>query len=290
MIDENFMDAKQSNKYDKIVHQNMEAIMPVILSAMLGLDITAKEHLPHHVQYTTERKADVLRKVTDINNNTYLLHIEFQTHNDTQMLYRMTEYAALYMCKYKLPIKQFVIYMGDENVTMKTKIEHENFNFSYRIISLKDYDYKIFLQSDKPECKVFAVLGNFGNDGTEKVLKNILKGIESTVRSGLEREKCLNQLRILLQLRDKSITLKLNDMISTRTFFKVENDILYIEGKGDGIVKGRAEGIVQGRAEGEIIGKAESQKQFATRMKEEGFATTMIAKMTSMPVEEIERM
>jgi predicted transposase YdaD len=114
------------------------------------------------------------------------------------------------------------------------------------------------------------------------VLKNILKGIESTVRSGLEREKCLNQLRILLQLRDKSITLKLNDMISTRTFFKVENDILYIEGKGDG--------IVQGRAEGEIIGKAESQKQFATRMKEEGFATTMIAKMTSMPVEEIERM
>jgi predicted transposase YdaD len=282
MIDEDFMDARQSNKYDKIAKENMEAIMPVILSAMLGLDITAKEHLPHDVQYTIERRADVLRKVTDINNNTYLLHIEFQAHNDSRMLYRMTEYAALYMCKYALPIKQFVIYMGEENVTMKTKIEHDNFNFSYRIISLKDFDYKIFLQSDKPECKVFAVLGNFGNDSMEKALKKILKGIKSSTRSGLEMKKCFNQFRILLQLRDKSITLKLKDMISTRTFFKVKNDILFIEGK--------EEGIVQGRAEGEIIGEEKSQKKFAAKLKECGYGTAAIAELISMPVEEIERM
>jgi predicted transposase YdaD len=87
-------------------------------------------------------------------------------------------------------------------------------------------------------------------------------------------------------------------MISTRTFFKVENDILYIEGKGDGIVKGRAEGIIQGRAEGEIIGraegeiigKAESQKQLAAKMKECGYETVAIAELISMPIEEIERM
>jgi predicted transposase YdaD len=79
-------------------------------------------------------------------------------------------------------------------------------------------------------------------------------------------------------------------MISTRTFFKVENDILYIEGRGDGIVKGRAEGIIQGRAEGEIIGKAESQKQLAAKMKECGYETVAIAELISMPIEEIERM
>jgi hypothetical protein len=33
MIDKDFMDARQSNKYDKIAKENMEAIMPVILSA-----------------------------------------------------------------------------------------------------------------------------------------------------------------------------------------------------------------------------------------------------------------
>jgi hypothetical protein len=71
-------------------------------------------------------------------------------------------------------------------------------------------------------------------------------------------------------------------MISTRTFFKVENDILYIEGRGDG--------IVQGRAEGEIIGKAESQKQLAAKMKECGYGTVAIAELISMPIEEIERM
>jgi predicted transposase YdaD len=79
-------------------------------------------------------------------------------------------------------------------------------------------------------------------------------------------------------------------MISTRTFFKVENDILYIEGRGDGIVKGRAEGIIQGRAEGKIIGKAESQKQLAAKMKECGYETVAIAELISMPIEEIERM
>jgi predicted transposase/invertase (TIGR01784 family) len=75
-------------------------------------------------------------------------------------------------------------------------------------------------------------------------------------------------------------------MISTKTFFKKENDLLFLIGEERGVMKGRAEGRRQGRAEG----AEKSQKQFATRMKKEGFATTMIAKMTRMPVEEIERM
>jgi predicted transposase YdaD len=280
------MDARQSNKYDKIVQQNMEAIMPIILSAMLGLDITAKEQLQHNVQYTIERKADVLRKVTDINNNTYLLHIEFQVENDSQMLCRMTQYAALYMCKYGLPIKQFVIYMGDENVTMKAKIEHENFNFSYHIISLKDYDYKIFLQSDKPECKVFAILGNFGNDGMEKAIENIVSEVRSSVGSGLELLKCINQFRILAQLRKEIDKLKLSDMISVSKFFKEEEDMFYIKGK----VRGKVEGIAEGIVEGIAIGEEKSQKQFATKLKERGYRTADIAELISMPVEEIERM
>jgi predicted transposase YdaD len=124
----------------------------------------------------------------------------------------------------------------------------------------------------------------------EKALKKILKGIKSTARSGLEMKKCFNQFRILLQLRDKSITLKLKDMISTRTFFKVKNDILFIEGKEEGIVKGRAEGRAEGIAVGEIIGEEKSQKQLVTKMKERGYGTTAIAELISMPVEEIERM
>ena len=54
--------------------------------------------------------------------------------------------------------------------------------------------------------------------------------------------------------------------------------------------KSRAEGLAEGRAEGLAEGRAEGVRSTALKMKEEGFDNEMIAKITNLSVEEIEKL
>ncbi|SFE44496.1 conserved hypothetical protein (putative transposase or invertase) [Chitinophaga sp. CF118] len=279
---------KQANKYDRIVKENMESVLPVFMNGVLNLDISESQEIPDDLQYTKERKPDVLKKITDRKNRTFICHIEWQSQNDKNMAYRMAEYAVMLYRKYRIPVKQYVIFMGQDAVTMKTTIKHKNLRFWYKIISLKEIDYKFFLQSEDPEIKVFAILANFGNDDTETALENILQEISTTADGDLAKEKHNNQLRVLVQLRNDNVKLKFEDMISTRTFFKVKDDAFYKIGKKEGIVEGKEEGRVEGKEEGKVEGEAANKKQTAIRLKELGCDTEFTSKVLNIPIHEVE--
>lgn len=51
----------------------MEAILPVVMTNLLGINAAYTEELPDDVQHTKERKPDVLKKVTDKNGETFVL-------------------------------------------------------------------------------------------------------------------------------------------------------------------------------------------------------------------------
>ena len=82
---------QQANQYDKIIKENLEVTLPVIIRDMLGLDILLSEELPDEVQHTKERKPDALKKVTDTSGKTYVLQVEFQVQDEHEMVYRMAE-------------------------------------------------------------------------------------------------------------------------------------------------------------------------------------------------------
>ncbi len=73
---------KQTIQYDKIIKENLEVTLPVIIRDILGLDIHNSEELPDDIQHTKERKPDALKKVTDTKGNTYVLQIEFQVEDE----------------------------------------------------------------------------------------------------------------------------------------------------------------------------------------------------------------
>jgi hypothetical protein len=102
----------QPNKYDKIFRENMEAALPGIVEHVLGLHIVSSEELPDDIQHTKERRPDLLKKVTDSAGKTYVLHIEYQTKNDMDMAYRMAEYSIMLQWRYRLDVKQHVIFIG----------------------------------------------------------------------------------------------------------------------------------------------------------------------------------
>ncbi|GAA3939313.1 hypothetical protein GO495_10640 [Chitinophaga oryziterrae] len=275
------IDQKQGNRYDRIVKENMESVLPVIIKDVLELDITSSEEIPDDLQHTKERKPDVLKKVTDRNNRTFVLHLEWQSQNEKDMVYRMAEYALMIQRKYRMPVEQYVIFIGRGGVTMSRTINYKNFKYRYHIIALKDVDYKFFLKSDSPAIKVFSILANFGKDDEEVAVKNIVEEVEMSVGGPLERGLYFNQLRVLAKLHNLNVKLNLNKMIFTDAFI-IDND------EHPEIDPYFRIGEVRGEVRGIAIGKVEQQKQIASKMKTLGLELALISKVTDLSVEEVE--
>ena len=61
-------------------------------------------------------------------------------------------------------------------------------------------------------------------------------------------------------------------------------------GRAEGRAEGLAEGLAEGRAEGQAEGQAEEKTATARRMKALGLDTVLVAKVTGLPIEEIEKL
>src|SRR6201995_2521574 len=85
---------RQTHQYDKILRENVEAVLPGLIKNLLDIHAVYTEELPDDVQHTKERKPDVLKRVTDDNGKTFVLHLEWQVADDADMVYRMVEYCG----------------------------------------------------------------------------------------------------------------------------------------------------------------------------------------------------
>ena len=227
-----------ANKYDRILKENIKPIIPFLIKHILGLDAVTLEEMKDKVQVTLEREADFVQKVISENSkDAYILHCELQTRIEKDMNARMLLYHALFFHNYKLPVKQFVIYIGDtKKPKFNTKIEHENLSFEYKVINLQDFNAELFLTSEKPEEILLAILANFGTNKPEDVVRNILVRIQKLIGSGLKLQKFARQLQILSMLRN--LQPQTNKIIQNMALtFDIREDIVYKQGLSDAAEK-----------------------------------------------------
>ena len=111
----------------------------------------------------------------------FILHLEFQTANDRQMLERMLHYFALLYKTYRIPIRQFVFYIGESRVNMTSQLQLPDIRYQYRIITLRDYPYQTFLESDIPEEVILAVLADFKEEDRNQVVRKILSRLREII-------------------------------------------------------------------------------------------------------------
>ena len=223
----------QSNQYDKIFKENIEAVISSIMENVLKINAVSMEELPDDIQHTKERKPDILKKITDNQGNTFVLQIEFQVSDEAEMVYRMAEYFIMLERKFKLAVRQFVIFLGTNLPKMPTKLESERMKFSFPLVVISEIDYLIFLNSNKPEEVILAILANFKEENPENVLKKIIQRIEETTKGDFSLNRYFNQLRVLAQLRNIELNLK-NAMDSIAKYIKEERDVLYLRGLDKG--------------------------------------------------------
>lgn len=178
---------------------------------------------------TREREVDFLYKIFDKNGKVSILHLEFQTKNDKEMLARIQEYHALIYRKHKFPIRHIVIYLGKRKSTMKNKLEPDLIFSGFDIINLTEIDPDQLINTQVPEMVIMALLGDFKRDQLEKILYDIVEKLKSLVDSKDLISKYINQLLILARIRNLQmiISQKLDTMPIS---YDVEKDGLYLRG------------------------------------------------------------
>ncbi|MEM6845394.1 MAG: hypothetical protein AAF632_24490 [Bacteroidota bacterium] len=253
------------NDYDKIIRENIEAIILPLAGRLFELDIKSMEEVPDELQVTLERKPDFLKRITTRDNQNAILHIEFQSTNDGGMVYRMLEYYALLLRKHRSPIIQFVVYLGREKPMMDTTWSAINIDFQYTLRSLRDYDYQNLVASDVPEEVILAVLSDFQDQPPEEIIRLILEKIVQVAPDELKLQRYLRQLGVLSKLRSlQPLTLEKIDNMPIE--YDIQTDYLFMKGKEAGIKEGVKEGMAEGMREGKREGKKEGKEEEQTKV------------------------
>lgn len=172
------------NEYDRILKENIEPILLPFAQKLLGLTGAKYTTIKDDLHTTIERKPDFLKKVREKGESqSYILQIEFQSIDEKDMVYRMLEYKSLLLRKYKLDVRQFVLYIGkNKHKRMTNHLVSQGLTFEYEIIDIHEFDYEYFLKSEIPEEVILAILCNFKNTSPEKVIHKILNKLDELLK------------------------------------------------------------------------------------------------------------
>ena len=221
--------------YDKILKENMEALILPLADKLLGLSLGATEELPDDLQTTLERKPDLLKRVVNAN-DTYLLHIEFQTKDETAMANRMLLYYAMLWEKYQEPIKQFVVFIGRRRPRMATALNHALLDYHFSLVDIRELNYRDLLSgATQPEEAVLAILSNFKKSEVDTVIPEILRKLQQltgTSAASDERKlrRYVRQIEILANLRDLQPQIIKHTKTMALTY-DIKKDVRYQQGR-----------------------------------------------------------
>jgi hypothetical protein len=232
-----------SKNYDKIFKENFEALYLSLSELVLNYRPVKISDVKLDIHRTIERLPDFLKKVRNPKmQEEFLLHLEIQTTDDREMLYRMHEYHSLLFRKFKLRIEQIVIYTGEGKSKMSNFYEDDAYKISYKLFSLQDISYKTFLESDKPEELLLTVLANFEQLKPEIIIEKILTRAQMITNETFSLEKFVSQFEVISKLRNLDQLFK--TIIDKIMPLEINIEELYLFKKGE--LKGEKKGLKKG--------------------------------------------
>ena len=226
---------KQHQDFDKILKETFRSISFSLIEKVCQLKPPKLVELPMQLTRTKERRPDFAMRVeTGEIKNDYVIHLEFQSQNDKRMHHRELEMYEMLFNETDLEVLQYVVYLGEKEPNMVTEVKHKNLIFSYDLISLKDIDVETFLQSDKPEELILAVLAKYPKANSSAVLDQILSKLTAIVENHRNLQKYYVQLEILSKLR-KLQPLTKEKIDKMPVTYDLKTDVRFVQGQEQGI-------------------------------------------------------
>lgn len=242
-------------KYDATIKE-LFSEMPALFQLLTGSCVTQLINL----EFSTvqQRRADLVAWLA----NQEILHLELQSDNDNQMLWRELEYGLLILKKYdKMPI-QVVLYLGKESSNFITKIHYPNLQFSYQLVDIKEVNSEHLLESEAIGDNLLALLGKLEDkrSAVRRVIKKIAQLNNNKRADVLEKLAILSGLRplelpdlIQEEAREMSITIDLEENPLFADIFKRREQRGLELGEKRGLELGEKRGLQLGKKQGEIM-------------------------------------
>jgi hypothetical protein len=85
-----------------------------------------------------------------------LVHVEFQSRNDSMMAHRMAEYyLGIYRQLSRHP-EQTLVFVGEELLRMPDRLETSTRSFRYRLIDIRELDGEVLINSSNVEDNILS--------------------------------------------------------------------------------------------------------------------------------------
>ncbi len=192
-----------ANKFDKIIKENAPESIDRVIEIALNLKMISCEDYPSEVQYTLERRPDFLKKVVEEDGTSAIWHGEYQVPDEKKMIFRFLVYCGLFKRNEgNILVRQFAIYLGTEPPQMQTEINDVDLFFRFHLIPIINIPFESLLESGNPEEAILAVLANLQGEKPENVIRKIIQTIVKNSDSDLEKQKHIQQLHVMSQLRN----------------------------------------------------------------------------------------
>lgn len=264
---------KEGNLYDKIFKENAEQLFLPLVEERLQIKIKSFQPLKEKLQTTIEREMDFFYEVLTEKEEIFLLHLEFQTENDPEMIFRSAEYHGMAFRRKKLPIKHVLIFLGKGAITMRSQLTEVELFRGFEVVHIHKMNTATFLASQVPEVILLSILSDIPKGKIEAILRLIIQQLKQVCNNANELSKYLKQLIILSRLRkfDDTAIKIINTMPIT---YDVETDYLYLQGKQKGESEGLEKGLEQGKLKKSILA--------IRNMLQKGFDTALITEILSV--------
>lgn len=234
---------QDGNIYDRIFKENAQYIFIPLIEMELGMKILSYQPLQEKMTKTLEREVDFLYKVEIENQKESLLHIEFQTQNEKDMIFRMQEYHGIIQRKYNLPIHHIVIFLGKGQSNMTDTLQSDMLFRGFKVINLYDLSFDKLLSHQVPEVVLLALLSNHKKERVERILQLIIDKLKQLTNSNFLDSTYAKQLLLLSRLRnlEPEIIKIIEDM---PIIYDIEKDTLYKRGHQKGLEKSLVQSIL----------------------------------------------
>ncbi len=155
------------HEYDVTLKTLLEASGDVLLPELTG--VTVARWLNVELPRVNIPRVDLLGESADGR----LVHVEFQSKNDSLMPGRMLEYAARIYNQLGRGARQVVLYIGNAEMNMSSQIDAEGITYRYSMIDVRTLNGEQLLESPHIEGSILAILTRLKDQ--HRAIRHILK-------------------------------------------------------------------------------------------------------------------
>lgn len=224
-----------------------------IARVLLHLRVERAEIIETEYQRIEDRRADLVARMWGEEGD-FILHIEIQNSNDCHMPVRMLRYRSDIMrVQAKLDIRQYLIYIGKEPLSMAEGIQQTGLDYRYPIIDMHKVDCRELLIQDNPDALVLAILCDFKGRPEREVVHYILQRLhqltatnESQFREYMRMLSILSTNRALGNIIEEEEKMLSQVEVTRLPFYNLGLEAGMQQGIERGVQQGMQQGVQQG--------------------------------------------